>query len=249
MFVYNFYRFLPLRAKKLSISVARRLLRPRLRQHFSTLISPGDLVFDVGAHVGTYTAIFIDLGAKVVAVEPQPYCVQILNSKFGTNPNVVIVAKGISDHSGTHPFSISKNFRENSTFSSVWLRHPRLRDRTWTQKIPVSVTTLEDLIASYGEPNFCKIDVEGYELKVIRGLHQSIPLLSFEFDQFLFNNLLRCVNYLETLGNVQYNYALYGGSSFDSDRWLTAERLIAKLKSKVNGHLRGDIYAKLVQGF
>lgn len=246
MFVYNFYRCLPLPAKNMVVSIATRLLRPRLRHHFSTFISPGDLVFDIGAHVGAYTAIFSDLGAQVVAVEPQPYCVRVLKSKFKNSPNVVIVNKGLSDQTGTLPLSIAKNSRTNSTFSPAWLRHPRLRDRTWDKKISVPVTTLEALIAQFGEPNFCKIDVEGHELKVMHGLDRRLPLISFEFDQFFFNNLLRCVNYLETLGQVRYNYALYGGSSFDSERWLTADRLVPQLKSKANGHLRGDVYARLI---
>ncbi|MEZ4584405.1 MAG: FkbM family methyltransferase [Caldilineaceae bacterium] len=41
---------------------------------------------------------------------------------------------------------------------------------TWDTAIPVTVTTLDRLIAQYGVPAFCKIDVEGYELALVRAV-------------------------------------------------------------------------------
>ena len=52
----------------------------RLYGHF---VRPGDLVFDIGAHVGDRVASFRRLGARVVAVEPQPAMVRALRLLYG----------------------------------------------------------------------------------------------------------------------------------------------------------------------
>ena len=49
-----------------------------------------------------------------------------------------------------------------------------------TSSIRVPVTTLDQLILRYGRPYYCKVDVEGYEVEVFRGLTQPIPMISFE---------------------------------------------------------------------
>src|SRR6266704_2426115 len=57
---------------------------------YGQFIAPGDLVFDVGAHVGDRVAAFRRLGARVVAVEPQPLLVKTLKLLYGRDRSVVI---------------------------------------------------------------------------------------------------------------------------------------------------------------
>jgi FkbM family methyltransferase len=244
MFAYHLYRFFPLGLKNSVERISLSILRPRLKNHFSQFISGGDLVFDVGAYVGNYTEIFLELGARVVCVEPQPYCATKLYRKFGKDPRVRIVQKGLSDKPGTLPLSISTKSRTNSTFSKYWRSHPRYKDRAWDKCVKVPVTTLDDLIHEYGNPAFCKVDVEGYEPKVLKGLRSLIPILSFEFDQAFIDHVRLCVTHLTSLGRVRFNYALYGGSALDSTGWLNSNQLMTRLQEKSNGHLRGDIYVK-----
>ena len=80
---------------------------PKYRDHqrkvlnfYSQFIKKGDLCFDVGAHKGNRTEIFLKLGARVVAIEPQERCVRYLQSKFGKNPQFSLVKKGLSDKEG-----------------------------------------------------------------------------------------------------------------------------------------------------
>ena len=59
------------------------------------LIKEGDLVFDIGANVGDMTALYLELGARVVSVEPQEECLKILEKRFGRHPIVSIVPMAV----------------------------------------------------------------------------------------------------------------------------------------------------------
>jgi len=63
-------------------------------------IRPGDLVFDVGAHVGDRVASFHRLGARVVAVEPQPSMVRALRLLYGRSKSVAIEALAVGREPG-----------------------------------------------------------------------------------------------------------------------------------------------------
>lgn len=69
------------------------------------------------------------------------------------------------------------------------------------------MTTLDDVIAEYGVPGFCKIDVEGYESNVLEALSKRIPYISFEYCHEFLVDSVRCLDYLERLGVIQLNYA------------------------------------------
>ena len=244
MMLYHVYRRLPLPAKNILAASTTYLLKPALRRHFSEFVDAGDLVFDIGAHAGLYTSLFLDLGASVVAVEPQPVCIQTLQTRYGADPRVTIVAEGVGAAPGILPLFIAENATTNSTFSRAWQAHPRLEDRSWDVQVTTPVSTLEALIGRFGVPDFCKIDVEGYELNVLRGLRKPLPALSFEFDECFFANMALCVQALEGLGAYEYNFALYTGTRLASRRWLSASALLSTLNLSRNGHLRGDVYAR-----
>src|SRR5439155_7684012 len=63
-----------------------------MRGFYSAFVGPNDLVFDVGANVGNRTKVFLRLGSRVVAVEPQPACVSLLAEAFGREPRLTVVA-------------------------------------------------------------------------------------------------------------------------------------------------------------
>ena len=138
-------------------------LNTRLYRFFSQFIQPGDLVFDIGANVGKLTGVFIKLGARVVAVEPQPVCVATLKRRFGSKPQVTIIPGGIGEKAGTLPFYISSKTDVVSTFSTHFIQHSRYSKRVWDTVIEVPVTTLDELIDQHGIPKFIKIDTEGFD--------------------------------------------------------------------------------------
>jgi hypothetical protein len=68
---------------------------------YAQFVKPGDLVFDVGAHVGDRVASFRRLGARVVAIEPQPALAFTLKTLYGRDRNVAIESKAVGRSDGT----------------------------------------------------------------------------------------------------------------------------------------------------
>jgi len=208
-----------------------------------TLFKAGDLVFDVGANIGAKTGEFVASGARVVCFEPQPDCVIQLQQRFARNPNVVIEATGLAAQSGALELSICSAANTISTFSSEW-KKGRFSDYQWDRKVLVPVTTLDAAIARHGIPAYVKVDVEGFELDVLRGLSSPLPLLSFEFTiEFLEINR-DCARHLEAIGFSKFNAKIGTLDNYISKRWLSAEELFFLLRSSSDTELWGDIYAR-----
>ncbi|AKD58802.1 hypothetical protein SD10_26230 [Spirosoma radiotolerans] len=218
----------------------------RRKKFYGTLIHPGDLCFDVGANIGNRTAIFLALNARVVAVEPQPACVERLTRRF--KDRITVIAKGLGAQEGELPIHIGSN-STLSSFSEEWIDtvQDRFAGYKWTETLTVPVTTLDQLIAAYGVPSFCKIDVEGFELQVLQGLTQPIPMLSLEYAvPEAKNNLVAAIDLLSSLAtDVRFNY-----SPGESMRMAMPSFIpLPEFKEHINSQtfeqtLFGDVYVK-----
>jgi hypothetical protein len=121
----------------------------------------------------------------------------------------------------------------------------RFSDFRWTRSEEVKTVSLNSLTKTYGTASFCKIDVEGYELNVIRGLSTAIPLISFEFTPEYIQTAVAVIERLETLGQYNYNYSLDGSMKLASDKWVSASE-ITRLLSRFSPESRaGEVYARL----
>ncbi|HUN60351.1 MAG TPA: FkbM family methyltransferase [Candidatus Sulfotelmatobacter sp.] len=178
----------------------------------------GCLVFDVGANDGSKTAVFLRLGARVVAVEPDQTNQTIIRDKFLrfrlTPKPVTILGKALSDEVSVATMWIDQPGSATNTLSQKWVETLKEDDarfgfnHEFRQTITVETTTLDNLIAAHGIPFFIKIDVEGHELSVLRGLHSAVPYLSFEVNlpEFL-SDAQECVRILDGLdGRGKFNY-------------------------------------------
>jgi FkbM family methyltransferase len=224
------------------------LARPITRRHFKRFIQAGDLVFDIGANVGELAQVFSDLQARVIAVEPQRGCVEILRKRFARRPNVTILEMGVSDSVGLLPLHVSKHYHTTSTFSVEHTAESRFRGRFANEDLVtrqlVPTTTLDQLIAEYGLPRFCKIDVEGHESSVLSGLSKRIECVSFEFLSESLGKAEACMQQLAGLGSVRFNVALFVYYRLLSPRWLSAAEMTKRLNRFRALHLSGDIYAR-----
>jgi FkbM family methyltransferase len=233
-----------------SIALYRRPGRQRgLKRLYGTFVRPGDLVFDVGAHVGDRTAAFAALGARVIALEPQPVVLAMLRRLVGNNPRVTIRAEAVGRQAGTAKLAVSRRNPTVSTLAEDWRTHivehnPTFAEVRWQETVDVPVTTLDALIAEHGVPAFCKIDVEGFEAEVLAGLSRPIPSCSVEFVAGAVGVASDCVRRLSQLGVYEFNAIAGEERDFLNERWLTAEEMLAWLSGGAGGVSSGDVYAR-----
>lgn len=246
----NFYK--KMQANKLAAFRKAEALKelellPKRKEFYSQFIQPNHLVFDVGANIGNRVQVFLELAAKVVAVEPQPACIKTLEEKFG---NKIILEKvGLSKEPGTLEMFIA-NDSTISTFSQEFINNTstnRFSNYTWNQTIQVPIITLDSLIEKHGLPQFCKIDVEGFELNVLEGLHTPIPYLSFEYCvPEMQRNMLQCMQRLHTIApHGLFNYSIAENMELALANWISFEEMQTLVQTKTfTQTLFGDIYFK-----
>jgi len=196
--------------------------------------------------MGNVTQVFLELGASVICVEPQSACLCHLYKRFKNNKKIIIVKKAIGSHEGYSELLICKRQPAISTLSNKWTVQGRFaNDYKWTKTENVPVITLDKLILEYGLPKFCKIDVEGYEESVLKGLSNAIPVISFEFTKEFFYDLKKCIDYLLTIGRMEFNCSINGNYGLLFTTWVSPDALYDNLSAFKNGFLWGDIYARL----
>ena len=215
--------------------------RERQKAFYGQFIRSGDLVFDLGAHIGNKTDIFLNLGARVVSVEPQKRCMRIIKSRFGRNKNVVLVNKGAAEKEGTAQISICDRANMISTFSDKW-KKGRFKAYAWNRTEKICVTTLDSLIGQFGLPRFCKIDIEGYELNALKGLTRALPYMSFEYTKEFLDDAAACIDYIESLGPVQFNCSTERLKLFFKE-WKSGKEVLETLRGIDDNMLHGEIFA------
>jgi len=223
---------------------ARAAAMDRLYEGF---LKPGDLAFDIGAHVGDRIASFRRLRAKVVAVEPQPALVKVLLMIYGKSFEIKLEQAVVGREPGETTLHVNLRNPTVSTASPDFIAAAgsarRWQRERWNRTLRVPVTTLDALIEKYGEPDFIKIDVEGFEAEALAGLSRPVKALSFEFTtlqrEVAVAALRRCVE----LGFTRFNVALGESQRFEHDEWGSAEDVetwLAALPDEANS---GDVYA------
>ena len=146
---------------------------------YGQFVRPGDLVFDIGAHVGDRVACFRRLGARVVAVEPQPALVKTLKLLYGRDRCVTIEPVAIGAQAGTsrtqpqHRQSDRVDRIDRLSFAPRRVRRAG-KAKPGRRRSASRVTTLDALIARHGEPSFIKLDVEGFEAEALAGLTRPV---------------------------------------------------------------------------
>jgi FkbM family methyltransferase len=219
-----------------------------LARFYARFVGPGDLCFDIGAHVGNRLWALSRLGARIVALEPQPDCMRLLRRWYGDHTNIELVEQAAGAAPGTRTLFLSERTPTVTTLSRDWMaavkRTPGFAGVRWDRDIPVRTTTLDDLIARYGMPTFCKIDVEGAELDVLRGLSHPLEVLSFEYIPAAIETAVSCVARLGELGRYEYNWSPGELSRLQSSVWLGPDQMADILRHMPVDGQSGDVYAR-----
>ncbi|MFN2137200.1 MAG: FkbM family methyltransferase [Candidatus Promineifilaceae bacterium] len=236
--------------RSLLIYYGNPLQTRRLRHLYSSLLVPGDLYFDLGAHVGNRVAAALSCGASVVALEPNPVLFSFLLHRYGRKPAVTLLQQAAGDHPGQATLFLSDATPTVSSLSAEWItavsdQHTFSQVR-WNKEITVETTTLDNLISQHGIPAFCKVDIEGSELAALNGLSTALPALSFEFLPGLPGDAAACVRYLESLDTYEYNWAAGEQFRLQSPVWLTAADILELLQEQLTSGKSGDIYARKI---
>lgn len=220
----------------------------RLAGLYRRFVAPGELCFDVGAHVGDRTRALLRLGARVVAVEPQPPFAGLLRRLYGKNRHVTVVEAAVAANEGHGEMYVSRRTPTVSSLSRGWVegvrQAPRFAGVTWDENVPVAVTTLDSLVTRFGRPAFIKLDVEGGEPEALAGLSTPVRALSFEYVPAMRAATRACFERLDRLARYEYNWTVGESPRLRSPEWLPADRLRVILEALPDGAKSGDVYAR-----
>ena len=210
------------------------------------IIKKNDLCFDIGSNMGNKTQEMLDLGAKVVSIEPQKECFEYINKRFQGNNNVICVNFGCGPFKGEGKIKISSH-HTLSTMSEDFIietSKQRFQGVNWEREETIQILKLDDLIDLYGIPKFVKVDVEGYESEVLRGLSNQVEYLSLEFVPELKHNSFECLKILTSIGEYLFNYSEAESGVFEFSEWISQSQMEDYLKKNNDFKISfGDIYA------
>jgi FkbM family methyltransferase len=216
---------------------------------YARFLRPGDLAFDIGAHVGDRISSFRRLGARVVALEPQPGPARVIRLLHGRDSGVTLLQAAAGDRTGEITLHVNSANPTVSTASDAFVQAADgavgWEGQAWDETIAVPCLTLDGLIRAHGRPAFVKIDVEGFEDRVLDGLCEPVPALSFEFTTIARDVAQRCLDRLGSLGSYRFDVALGETQRLTFDCWVSAQEMAAHLQGLPNEANSGDVYAVL----
>jgi FkbM family methyltransferase len=210
---------------------------------YKSIVGKGDLCFDIGANKGERADCFLKLGAKVIVIEPQSSCFNLLEKKYQNYANVELLKYAVGSTEREDTLMICDETDECSTLSKEFVDiYSNFSGLNWGKTEQVKVVTLEGLCQRFGTPNCCKIDVEGYESAVFMGLNTPIKWITFEFNRPLLHDTIKSLEILSAIGNYQCNYIKYEFMKLALPEWMPIDQFRQNLEQIISPDiLTGEI--------
>jgi FkbM family methyltransferase len=165
------------------------------------------IIFDIGCNVGDWTRANYSKDKKFICVEAAPVLAENTRIAFKDIDNIEVLSCAVSDKDDQEiEFYLTSNNSDPVLSSCVrrWETKSRFKDFFDKKGIKVKTITIDRLIELYGEPEYIKIDVEGYENVVLRGLTHKSGMISFEWGEEEKDCVIENINYLKGLGYKEF---------------------------------------------
>jgi hypothetical protein len=137
-----------------------------------------------------------------------------------------------------------------STLSRIWVdettKNGRFEGVSWNRTATVPLTTLDAAIARYGMPAFVKIDVEGFEYEVLKGLSTAVNALSIEFATETLANASSAIDHVLSLAEMRFQIVQGEATEFLTDGWMPAAAALEQLRGLCahDALAWGDVYMR-----
>lgn len=159
------------------------------------------LLFDIGANRGDATLAGLEQGYRVIALEAAPRVYSRLVGNFIYNPDVVPLRMAVSDKDGERLKFYEAQEDGLSTLNKDWLTAESMPYAGKPHReVEVNTITIDALADKYGNPDLIKIDVEGAEWQVFKGMTRKYGTLCFEWTFETMREHEEQLDYLYELG-------------------------------------------------
>ena len=183
------------------------------------------LLFDIGANRGDAVIAGLEKGYKVIALEPAPKVYAELVKNYIYSPNVIPLKFAVSD-SNNKEIEFYECIEDGlSTIEKSWLTDPSMPYNGKAYRtIKANTITLDSLVDLYGVPDLIKIDVEGAEWFVFRGMTKKYKTLTFEWTIETLDEHIQQLKYLRSLGYTEYGPQFIEHHLQEPDYWFSLDK-------------------------
>lgn len=205
-------------------------------------------IYDIGANIGKFTEVNIDkyINCEFIVVEANPNLIPVLEKKFESIKNIKILNLCVSDSDGFVDFYISEA-DTISTASKEWINESRFNNFKYNSPIKVKSVSIDSMMIEYGESDYTKIDVEGYEYTIIKGIEKYIGLISFEWAEEMILDIKNSLFHLNSIGYKEFYITYNDDYKFIPDFYISYNDIISELDNNLDDKRKekwGMIFSK-----